>query len=471
MKQEINPGVDWRSELNAAAFRFHVPIAWVAVFLNPIWVIGDYYNSPSHFNSFLIFRLTVSVITLILLFFRDKLRNRPELIVFIPFLGITLQNAYMYSVMNVVEFEKHTFAYIALFIGGGMFVIWRPLYSIIIVAVTIVSNIIFMALWSPLHVNEILINGGMLTATVALFTILLIQMRTNLTRKEIIARLSLAESNKQLEEQKKIVEEKNKDIQDSITYAKRIQRAILPPDELINNYLSDYFVYYRPKDIIAGDFYWFYHHVPYVVNGKMVEDVFIAAADCTGHGVPGALVSVVCSNALNSAVKEYELIEPGEILTKTRDLVIETFDRSDKTIKDGMDISLLRLRFDSVTKKLVHASWSGANNPLWYFDKNEIVEITADKQPVGKSDNLKPFTTHELPTDTGVMYYLFTDGYADQFGGPDGKKFKYKPLRLKFQEMGNQKSTQQKEALHHVFENWIKGYEQVDDVCIIGIKV
>jgi serine phosphatase RsbU (regulator of sigma subunit) len=471
MKEVINPSVDWRSELNAAAFRFHVPIAWVAVFLNPVWVIGDYFNSPSHFTSFFIFRIVVSVITLVLLFFRNKLRNWPEMIVFIPFLGITLQNAYMYSVMNVVEFEKHTFAYIALFIGGGMFVIWRSVYSVIIVAVTIVSNIVMMALWSPLHINEILINGGLLTATVALFTILLIQMRTNLTKKEIIARLSLAESNKQLEEQKKIVEEKNKDIQDSITYAKRIQRAILPPDDLINTYLKNYFVLYRPKDIIAGDFYWFYHHPPIMQKGKMVEDIFIAAADCTGHGVPGALVSVVCSNALNGAVKEYALLDPGEILTKTRELVIETFDRSDKTIKDGMDISLLHLRFDSVSQKIMEANWSGANNPLWYWNNQDIIEITANKQPVGKADHLKPFTTHVLPVDDGVTFYLFTDGYADQFGGPEGKKFKYKPMRTLIESKVRATCEIQKETLHHTFEQWVKGYEQVDDVCIIGICI
>ena len=175
--------VDWQKELHATALKFHVLIAWVAVALNPIWVVGDYYNAPKHFKEFLIFRIVISIATLI---------------------GI----AYMYSVMNVAELQKHTFAYIALFIGAGMFVLWRPMYSVIVVVVSFIANVILFDLNSDLKPGEILINGGLLTASVAIFTILLIHTRTNLTKREIIARLSLAESNKELEVKNKIIHEK-----------------------------------------------------------------------------------------------------------------------------------------------------------------------------------------------------------------------------------------------------------------------
>ena len=248
--------VDWQTELKAAAFKYHVLIAWVAVGLNPIWAIGDYFNSPFQFMDFLIFRVVVSVITLVVVLSKNKFVTRPEVIAFIPFLGISIQNAYMFSVMNVDELQKHTFAYIALFIGAGMFLLWRPFYSVMIVVLSLIANVVCFWLFGHLKTGDILINGGMLTLSVALFTILLIHTRTNLTKKEIIARLALAESNNQLEIKNEIIEEKSKDIRDSINYAQRIQQAILPPSEKIDLVLKEYFIFFKPKDVISGDFYW-----------------------------------------------------------------------------------------------------------------------------------------------------------------------------------------------------------------------
>src|SRR4051812_826422 len=204
--------VDWQSELDATALKFNVLIAWVAVVLNPIWAIGDYYNIPDHFIDFFIFRIVVSVATLVGLTLQKKLVKTPEIIALIPFVGISIQNAYMYSVMNIPELQTHTFAYIALFIGAGMFVLWKPVYSIAVVLISFIANSIFFKLNSELQLGEILIHGGLLTASVALFTILLIYSRTNLTKKEIIARLALRESNKELAIKNKIIQEKNKDI-------------------------------------------------------------------------------------------------------------------------------------------------------------------------------------------------------------------------------------------------------------------
>lgn len=260
-----------------------------------------------------------------------------------------------------------------------------------------------------------------------------------------------------IEQQKHQVEEKNKEITDSITYAKGLQEAILPPRDYILQHIPDSFVLYKPKDIVAGDFYWVEH-----MNGLL----YIAAADSTGHGVPGAMVSVICSNALNRTVKEFGLTETGKILDKTRELVLETFSKSGSYVKDGMDISLLAI--DKKNKKI---QWSGANNPLWYIHENVFSEIKADKQPIGKTDNPAAFTAHSIPYRENTSFYLPTDGFADQFGGSKGKKFK--SLQLKELILANSAlpMEEQMEKLNLHFENWRGNLEQIDDVTIIGIKI
>lgn len=269
-----------------------------------------------------------------------------------------------------------------------------------------------------------------------------------------------------IEVQKQQIEEHQKEMVDSITYAKRIQDAILPPIDLIKEKLPNTFVLYKPKDIVAGDFYWMETIQVKDLSGKESECILIAAADCTGHGVPGAMVSVVCSNALNRAVKEFHLSETGLILDKVTDLVLETFEKSATEVKDGMDISLL-----SINKWSGQVKWSGANNPLWYFENKDLKEIIADKQPIGKSDHRKPFTTHTIEYKAGSTFYLFTDGYADQFGGPKGKKFKYKQFQEALTNLSDKDPLVQQETLNVAFENWKGNLEQVDDVSVIGIKL
>lgn len=267
---------------------------------------------------------------------------------------------------------------------------------------------------------------------------------------------SLEIKNIEILEQKQLIEEKQHEILDSITYANRLQHAILPPSEFVTNLFPENFILYKPKDIVAGDFYW----------AEQIEHLhFIAAADSTGHGVPGAMVSVVCSNALNRSVKEFKLITPGDILNKTRELVIETFEKSASDIKDGMDISLLC--HDTKNKKLY---WSGANNPLWYIQDHTLIEIKANKQPIGKTDNAQPFTTHEIEYKENTTFYLFTDGLADQFGGPKGKKFKYKQFHELLITINDKTMKEQALLIDKKFENWRKDLEQVDDVCVIGIR-
>ena len=262
---------------------------------------------------------------------------------------------------------------------------------------------------------------------------------------------------KMVEDQKHLVDEKQKEILDSISYAKRLQEAILPPQKFLDENLKSNFILYQPKDIVAGDFYW---------AEKINNFFFIAVADSTGHGVPGAMVSVVCSNALNRSVKEFQLHDTGKILDKTRELVIETFAKSNSEVKDGMDISLLCIDQE---KKIIN--WSGANNPLWYIQNKKLEQITANKQPIGSSENEFPFTQHSIPYISGTILYLFTDGYADQFGGPKGKKFKYKQLSELLFSIHEYPMEKQKEVVTETFENWKNDLEQVDDVCVVGIQL
>lgn len=283
---------------------------------------------------------------------------------------------------------------------------------------------------------------------------------TQLQKNVISDQKNLVELQKlETEKQKEIIEEKQKEILDSITYAKRIQSAILPPEAHIKEFIPESFIYYQPKDIVAGDFYWMEH-----IDG----DTFIAAADSTGHGVPGALVSVVCSNALNRSVKEFNLKNTGRILDKTRELVLETFAKSGTEIKDGMDISLLKIHAGRKTT----VEWSGANNPLWYIvPEGNLIEVKANKQPIGKADNPTPFSAHTISFESGTTFFLFTDGYPDQFGGEKGKKFKYKQLEDLLIGIHNTEMKEQSAVLEDRFNKWKGNQEQVDDVTLIGIKL
>ncbi|MDF1673699.1 MAG: SpoIIE family protein phosphatase [Vicingaceae bacterium] len=249
--------------------------------------------------------------------------------------------------------------------------------------------------------------------------------------------------------------EKNREITDSINYAKRIQSAILPPDKLVKEFLNDSFVLYKPKDIVAGDFYWMEHSE---------NKVLFAAADCTGHGVPGAMVSVVCNNGLNRSVREYGLTEPGKILDKTREIVIQEFEKSEEEVKDGMDIALCSLEGNKL-------QYAGAHNPLWIIRNEEIIETKANKQPIGRFDNPEPYTTHSFELEKGDSLYIFSDGYVDQFGGEKGKKFMARAFRELLLSIQDKSMEEQKQIIDEAFETWKGSLEQIDDVCVIGVRV
>lgn len=273
-------------------------------------------------------------------------------------------------------------------------------------------------------------------------------------------------ANEQLETKNAIIEEKNKDILDSIRYAKRIQSSILPPDNRLANFFPSSFIFYKPRDIVSGDFYWI---------EEVDNQVWFAVADCTGHGVPGAMVSVVGANGLNRCVKEYGLREPAAILDQLSKLVEESFSTSNTEgdgpgVRDGMDISLCC--WDPANKTL---RFAGANSTIYHLQKQaaafNLTEIKGDKQPVGPYPDRQPFSSHELTLADGDGIYLFSDGYADQFGGPKGKKFKYKPFKDMLLSLMGKAPEVQRNTLEQRLHNWQGNLEQVDDICVIGIRV
>lgn len=285
----------------------------------------------------------------------------------------------------------------------------------------------------------------------------------------------LSEKNTEIEHQKEIVDEKNKSISSSIAYAQRLQSAILPKRSEIEEHFPESFLIFKPKDLVSGDFYWFE-----IYN----DQVYIAAADCTGHGVPGAMVSVVCSNALSRVLKEFEITEPSKILNRTRELVIETFGRSDEHVEDGMDISLCTI--DRKNGKVIFA---GANNPLWVIRNNDVfsettgadrflkgethhlLEFKGDKQPVGPYPEMLDFTDREIIFHKGDILYLFSDGFSDQFGGEEGKKFMSARVKKELLERSEVELHEQEAQVDALYENWKGDHEQVDDVCMIAIKL
>lgn len=254
-----------------------------------------------------------------------------------------------------------------------------------------------------------------------------------------------------------ITKAKNDEIISSIEYAKRLQESILPNRQRRLRLFPESFVFNRPKDIVSGDFFWM---------EEMDDIVYVAVADCTGHGVPGAMVSIICMNALERAIKEFKLVQTGEILDKVSDLVVQTFIRSKKNVKDGMDISLL-----SINKKSRQIQWSGANNQLIYFIDNTLHTLKPDRQAVGFNVYRKVFTSHSIEYKDNTTFYLFTDGYLDQFGGVKDKKFTIKQFRLKLTQSVEKSPKSQKAALNRAFEDWKGKNEQVDDVCVLGLKI
>ncbi len=312
----------------------------------------------------------------------------------------------------------------------------------------------------------IIASGGLVLLLVLLFAGFVFRT-LQFTRKQKL----------QIEHQKELVEEKQKEILDSIHYAKRIQTALLPSEKYIDKSLkllagnsasekNNYFIIYKPKDIVSGDFYYAQTHKR---PGAETEILYLATADCTGHGVPGAFMSMLGVSFLNEAIVEKNIAATNEILHDVRNSLITSLNQegSEEESKDGMDCVLCAFDF---SKMQMH--FTAANNPLWLLRDGILIEYKPDKVPVGRyGDVLKPFTQHTIELLKGDTIYTFTDGYADQFGGPKGKKFKYKHLQEKIIASAALPLAEQKKSLINIFDDWKGKLEQIDDVLLIAIRI
>lgn len=267
--------------------------------------------------------------------------------------------------------------------------------------------------------------------------------------------------NNELAEANKLIASKNKDITDSIKYAKHIQEASLPDKATMDKFLKDYFILYKPKDIVSGDFYWFAEK-----NGI----IYLAAVDCTGHGVPGAFISIVGQNLLRQALAEGKFNTPAQMLDEVNRLfnltIRQTFEES--TVRDGMDISLCM-----IDEKNMKLQFAGAFNPLFLVRDKELIKVTADKFPIGIfiGDEVRKFHNHEIDLMPKDCIYMASDGYADQFGGDDGKKLKNKFFHQLLVNNHLLEMYQQKINLENYHHQWRGEYEQVDDILVIGVRI
>lgn len=260
-----------------------------------------------------------------------------------------------------------------------------------------------------------------------------------------------------------------------MNYAKRIQNAILPEENLLFKHF-DSFVYYLPKDIVSGDFFWI---------KEVDKKLYFSVVDCTGHGVPGAFMSIIGFNSLNRIVEDLQLSETGLILDKLNELVIHAIRKQNKDgslVRDGMDLSFCCIDLESNVLE-----FSGANNPLYILrtianDSDDLpismtengynlLEIKADKMAIGGAENSKKYQTHQVQLQQGDAIYLFSDGYADQFGGPKGKKFMYRCFKELIISMQEHSISKQKEILDVTMLNWKGDLDQIDDICVLGVKI
>ena len=303
--------------------------------------------------------------------------------------------------------------------------------------------------------------GGL--ALVAVFGIFMFnRFRVTQKQKKIIE-LKEQETQKQneiIKTQKHVVEEHQKEILDSIHYAKRIQTALLANKEMVNENIANNFILFEPKDIVSGDFYWATKH-----NNKF----YLAACDSTGHGVPGAFMSLLNMGFLSEAIKEKNIEEPHLVLNYVRERLIHSIGIDGQ--KDGMDAILICIDSNQAINDFLNIEYAAANNEPILIKNKQIFELPKDKMPVGKGEKNDSFTLHKIALEKDDTLYLYTDGYADQFGGEKGKKFKYKQLNELLLSIHELPMTEQSNVLQDRFSAWKGDLEQVDDVCIIGIKL
>jgi serine phosphatase RsbU (regulator of sigma subunit) len=294
-------------------------------------------------------------------------------------------------------------------------------------------------------------------AIVLVFLILKFQTRLLIRTKKLLAEKEQALE--MVDRQKAELELKEKDITDSLIYAQRIQEALLPSEAYFSRHFGDSFILFRPKDIVSGDFYWI---------GEKGEKIFVVAADCTGHGVPGALMSVIGHEVIDKTINEIGIESPSEILGVLNRALERTFSREKNIgtiIRDGMDVGIC-----VIEKQKRKMQFAGAFIPLYLVRNNKLTEIRGDKIIIGMNNEGMPYKNHELDIYKDDVIYMFSDGYVDQFGGEENKKFMYRRFRYLLLNIHHYPFADQKAILEENMRNWMGKNQQVDDMLVLGFR-
>jgi serine phosphatase RsbU (regulator of sigma subunit) len=445
----------WAAEERSLATRSVSKIWIIAACIIPLFSLLELPYGMDQFLHFLYIFLSVSALTLLAVFVQKRY---PLPDVFQAY-GISVIVAGLFSYMAASTHADNVHNYImgisAITLIRGMLYFGKVRTLLIVTLINHGMAILLILLMRP----EPLLQLPNIESTFyfgiifMIFSFVGMHTRYNLTRANFISSVRLKNSFD-------IIEEKNKSITESITYAERIQHSILPDAEKINAALPENFIFFQPKDIVSGDFYWFH---------ETETEIVLAQVDCTGHGVPGAFMAVMGYNLLNQVVIEGNQTDPGKILTKLDELVKISLKQNDvhSNSADGMDISLCVM-----DKKFSRLRFASANRLLIYIRNKELFEVKGDKFPIGgKHYGDKLFSTQEVDLQSGDMFYLFSDGYGDQFGGSKGKKYSKKKLLADLLSIYSEPVAEQHVLISKSFLTWKNTHEQVDDVTVIGFRI
>jgi serine phosphatase RsbU (regulator of sigma subunit) len=421
-----------------------------------IFVEIHHRHDPAYFRNFLFLDFSAGIIVLLMHLLRNVIRFPSAVVTY----GSSVLVTVVATIAAVMTKSENVFTYF--WIVSMITVVRGLLYCQPVKTVAIMSLLTHLVIIpatvlmrpEPYFSLPNILSTNIIQFFMVIFALSGANIRFNLTRSNFI-------NNHRIRSASLIIEGKNRDITDSISYARRIQHALLASSNLLNQHLPQHFIFFQPKDIVSGDFYW----------AAPLEDgsFALAVADSTGHGVPGAIMSMLNISCLNEAVTSKALVTPDEIFNYVRARIMDHManDGSAEGGKDGMDGVLAC--FDMKSKRLTFAA---ANNPLWLVRGGELYEYVPDKMPVGKPMGaIHPFTAQQVSLKSGDLVIMITDGFADQFGGPKGKKFMYKALKELVLGISEMPVQQVATRLKQAFEQWKGSYEQVDDVLVFGVRV
>ncbi len=485
--------------LQQNSIKLHRIMVWAAVVIVPGFSLLDYYLAPQHWGELLILRLFVAILCYSSIIIQKKMQFRSEFVAYTCCLSVFLfVNFLCMRVPSNTVFLFHINSASAI-LGYSILVLWHWKHYLITIAISLIAYLSFFLIFrsSSLNLIDTIVQGGAVYWIVAVLSIFLVVFRYNSFSNEFILRHKLSISNEEIKQknqelsfqkleitekneelnqtneelssnleviqsQNKQIRKYNEEVKASIMYASRIQTALLPFDNRLKEYFGDnFFVLYKPRDIVSGDFYWCED-----VSGSII----LAVADCTGHGVPGAFMSMLGSMGLNSIVFQENNFESNKILNALHHYIFQALRQDKSDSRDGMDIAIIVI---NPTIKTVE--YSGAMNPLYYVQKDEFMQIKADGKPIGGGQygTKRDFSKHYIDASLPATLYLSTDGYQDQFGGKDKRKFMTGNFKRLLQQIYIEPLSKQKMVLDSTIEAWMKeGNEnQIDDILIIGVQV